>query len=77
MGYSPPKKITVIISFILLAFGLFFTIAPVFLATEFYSIFPPINVGTFSSFEMYLLIGVILVFCSWLLLIIGVNARGI
>ncbi|MHA1278400.1 MAG: hypothetical protein ACTSQ8_14510 [Candidatus Helarchaeota archaeon] len=68
MGWSPPKKITVIISFLLLVGGLVLAV----IAMGIWNVpdFPldPLITG---------IIALVLVFFSWILFLIGVISRGI
>ena len=75
MAYSPPKKITVIISLIILVIGLLllylviFNILPEFLLS--------ITIAPLTSYEFWGIIVMILVAVSWLLMFIGIKYRGI
>ncbi|MBY9007392.1 MAG: hypothetical protein KGD63_11610 [Candidatus Lokiarchaeota archaeon] len=70
MTYSPPKKITVIISFLILIFGLlllYWTIWP-----PLPDLWPVVTLGDLSNSEFWGIFGMIMVFLGWFLLWIGV-----
>jgi len=75
MAYSPPKKITVVISFLLLILG-FLLIISIYWIPEIYNALPAIDIGV-SKIEFYVITALALVFLSWLLFFIGINYRGI
>lgn len=74
MSWTPPSKITVIITFLLLAVGLFILIELFFGLT---GILPALNIGTFSSNQWWGIIGMTLVFLSWFLFYLGVIMKGL
>ena len=74
MAWTPPTKFTVIISFLLLAGGLFILIELFFSLT---GILPVLALGTFSSTETWGIIGMGLVFLAWFLMFLGVRLRGL
>lgn len=75
MSYSPPKKITVIISFLLLVLG-FLLILSIYWIPDIYNALPAIDIG-FSKIEFYVIVALTLIFLSWLLFFIGIRYRGI
>ncbi|MHA1197268.1 MAG: hypothetical protein ACTSSM_14370 [Promethearchaeota archaeon] len=64
MSYSPPKKATIFFSFLFLALGIFLI---------YYSLFglsitlPALTFGTYTSEQVYGMLGLGSVFLSWLL----------
>jgi len=74
MAWTPPTKFTVILSFICLAVGLFILIE---LLLGLYSILPALALGTFSSSEIWGIIGMGLVFLAWFLMFLGVRVKGL
>ncbi|MBD3212792.1 MAG: hypothetical protein GF311_09300 [Candidatus Lokiarchaeota archaeon] len=76
MTYSPPKKITVVISFLLLALGIILMVS-IYWIPAVWDTLSTITIGTLSPIEFWVIIGLGLVFLSWLLLFIGINYRGI
>ena len=74
MGWTPPSKFIVVITFLLMAFGI--------------AIFMDINMGLWPSFlagfafnigtyDGWVIIGLILVFLTWFLFFLGVKLTGI
>lgn len=76
MAYSPPKKITVIISFLFLLLG-FLLVISIYWIPEIYDVLPAIALGGLSKMEFYVIIALVLIFLSWILFFIGINYRGI
>ena len=74
MAWTPPTKFTVIFSFLLLAGGLFILIELFFSLT---GILPVLAIGTFSSTEIWGIIGMGLVFLAWFLMFLGVRLKGL
>lgn len=74
MAWTPPSKLTVIITFILLAIGLFVLVELFFGLT---GILPALNIGTFSSNQWWGIIGMTLVFLAWFLFYLGVIMKGL
>ena len=71
-GWTPPSKFIVIITFILMAFGIF-----IFMElnmTLWPSILPVINV---AGYNVWVLIGLILFFLTWFLFFLGVKLKGL
>ncbi len=75
MGWTPPSKFIVIITFLLWIFGLFVLIDQVFLAPD--SLLPEFSLGTFESSETWILFAMIAFFLVWFLLFLGVRLKGI
>jgi len=76
MGYSPPKKITVVLSFLLLALG-FLLVISIFWIPEIWNVLQTITIPGLSAIELWVIIALVLIFLSWLLFFIGINYRGI
>jgi hypothetical protein len=74
MAWTPPSKITVIITFLLLAAGLFILIELFF---GLLGILPALNIGTFTSGQWWGIIGMTLVFLAWFLMFLGVRMKGL
>ena len=74
MAWTPPSKLTVIITFLLLAVGLFILIELFF---DLIGILPALNIGTFSSDQWWGIIGMAAVFLSWFLFYLGVITKGL
>jgi len=75
MGWTPPTKFTVIISFLLLAFGIYILVDIVFLAPD--NILPELTLGDIESFETWTLIAIIVLFLSWFIFYLGVRLSGL
>lgn len=73
MGWTPPSKLTVIITFVLVAVGLFLLVELFFGLT---GILPALNIGTFTSDQWWGIIALTLVFLSWFLFYLGVIMKG-
>ena len=74
MAWTPPTKFTVILTFLLLAGGLFVLIELFFGLT---GVLPALALGTFSSTEVWGMIGMGLVFLAWFLMFLGVKMKGL
>ena len=74
MAWTPPSKFTVFLSFLILVGGLFLLIVLIFGIPGI--TLPAFNLGTLSSTETWGLIGIIIVFFSWLLFLLGVRLKG-
>lgn len=79
IAYSPPKKITVILSFLLLALGIYiiaevtFEILPdIFLLFDIGVAIPDI-----TNSQAWGFVGIVCVVLSWILFFLGINLRGI
>ncbi|TFF87816.1 MAG: hypothetical protein EU548_09740 [Promethearchaeota archaeon] len=75
MSWSPPKKITVIISFIILVLGVGLFLYLI-LGEPLLSILPVIPIVEYSQFQIYSMIAIGLVFLAWLIMLLGVLVRG-
>jgi len=74
MAWTPPTKFTVILTFLLLAGGLFVLIELFFGLT---GVLPPLPLGTFTSTQVWGMIGMGLVFLAWFLMFLGVKMKGL
>ena len=74
MAWTPPTKITVILSFLALAGGLY-VLTDLFFVTPILR--PTLALGTFSSTETWGIIGMGLVFLAWFLMFLGVKLKGL
>lgn len=79
MGWSPPKKITYVLSILFFILGVILVIEVAFGVLSFYSILPLITIfqPTLNSEDVWLIIGLFLMFLAWFLLILGVRIKGI
>lgn len=75
MGWTPPTKFTVIISFLLLAFGIYILVDIVFLAPD--NILPELTLGDINAFETWTLIAIMVLFLSWFIFYLGVRLTGL
>ena len=76
MGYSPPKKITVVVSFLLLVLG-FLLVVSIYWIPEIWNSLQTITVPGLTAEQLWVTISLVLIFFSWLLFFIGINYRGI
>ncbi|MHA1671759.1 MAG: hypothetical protein ACTSV5_14465 [Promethearchaeota archaeon] len=78
MAWTPPKKITWILSFIFMILGLVLVIELSWGVMKFYSYLPALTFlePTLNSYSVWLIIGLFLMFFAWLLLILGVRIKG-
>lgn len=74
MPWTPPTRFTVILAFLLLAGGLFVLIEALFGLT---GLLPPLPLGTFTSTQIWGIIGMGLVFLAWFLMFLGVKLKGL
>ncbi len=74
MAWTPPTKITVIISFLVLAGGLFVLSE---LLLGYTNVLPALALGAFSSAEVWGMIAMVLVFLAWFLMFLGVKMKGL
>ncbi len=74
MAWTPPTKWTVVFSFLVLAGGLFVLSE---LLLEYTNVLPTLALGTFSSAEVWGMIGMGLVFLAWFLMFLGVRLKGL
>jgi hypothetical protein len=79
MAWSPPKKITYVLSIIFFILGMILIIELIWGVIGFYSFLPAITFfqPNLSSGEVWMIIGLFLMFLAWILLILGVRVRGI
>jgi len=76
MAWTPPTKFTVILSFLLLAGGLF--ILEELLITLTGGILPPLALGMgFTSDQWWGIFGMTLVFLAWFFMFLGVKLKGL
>ena len=73
MAWTPPSKLMVIITFLLVAVGLFVLVELFFGLT---GILPALNIGTFTSNQWWGIIGMALVFLSWFLFYLSIIMKG-
>jgi len=74
MAWTPPTKFTVIISFLILAGGLY-VLTDLFFVTP--GLLPILALGTFNHTETWGIIGMVLVFLAWFLMFLGVKMKGL
>jgi hypothetical protein len=74
MAWTPPSKLIVTLTFLLVAVGLFILVELFFGLT---GILPALNIGTFTSDQWWGIIGMTLVFLSWFLFYLGVIMKGL
>ena len=78
MGWTPPTKFTVFISFLLSAFGLFIVVDLIFLGPDDYVIVQiDVKIGDFTQYETWGLIAIIVLFLSWFIFYLGVRLAGL
>jgi len=71
MGWTPPSKFIVILTFILMAFGLFILIDMIFLSP---SLLPNFELAGYHGWSIIVLI---LFFLTWFLFYLGVKLKGL
>ena len=72
MGWTPPTKATVILTFLLMAFGIFILLdLSGWIWSSFLPYFP---IGTLHGWHV---IAVIVLFLSWFILFLGVRLKGL
>ena len=74
MAWTPPTKLTVILSLLIVVGGLYVLIEAIFGLP---GVLPPLPLGTFSSTEVWGIIGMTLVFLAWFLMFLGVKLKGL
>ena len=76
MSWTPPRKITVFISFLIMAFGIFIILDE---SVIFWSgpLLPIISLFGLAPFQLWLLIAAIVIFISWILFYLGVQVKGL
>lgn len=77
MGWTPPSKFTVIIAFLLMAFGVYIIIDLIFLNVDGFLIDTDFTLGDFNVIETWSLIAIIVVFLSWFIFFLGVKLKGL
>ena len=79
MGWSPPKKITYVLSVLFFLLGLVLMIELIWGILYFGAYLPAIDffAPTLSSYEVYLIIALFLMFLGWFLMILGVRVKGL
>jgi hypothetical protein len=78
MGWTPPSKFTVILTFLLLAFGIFILIDIIYLAPDNHILLEiDLATGDFENFEVWGLIAIIILFLSWFIFYLGVKLSGL
>ncbi|MFX1375905.1 MAG: hypothetical protein ACFFA0_08855 [Promethearchaeota archaeon] len=77
MGWTPPSKLTVFITFLLMAFGLFIIIDLVYLGPDWILVDTDISIGDFDRYETWALIAIIVLFLSWFIFYLGVKLSGL
>ncbi|MFX1279320.1 MAG: hypothetical protein ACFFA3_07875 [Promethearchaeota archaeon] len=77
MGWTPPSKFTVIIAFLLMAFGVYIIIDLIFLNVDGFLIDTDFTLGDFTVIETWSLIAIIVVFLSWFIFFLGVKLKGL
>ncbi|MFX1568349.1 MAG: hypothetical protein ACFFCV_08270 [Promethearchaeota archaeon] len=75
MAWTPPSKFTVIITFLLMAFGIFILLdeSVIFWHSL---ILPTIHLFGLSNFQSWLVIAMIVFFLAWFLFFLGVKLKG-
>lgn len=76
MGWTPPSKFTVLLAFVLMAFGVFIVLdQSVVIWSD--TLLPVIHITpSLSSFQSWMIITAIVVFFSWFLFFLGVWFKG-
>ena len=76
MGWTPPSKFTVFITFLLMAFGIFILID---MTGEVFAdlVLPSIHLFDLANFQSWLIVAMIVFFLSWLLFFLGVKLKGL
>ncbi len=79
MAWTPPTKLTVIVSFICVVLGLILLIELIWGVMGFYSVLPVLTFlePNLSSYDVWLVIGLFLMFFAWFLMILGVRVKGL
>lgn len=72
MGWTPPSKLIVILTFLLMAFGLFIFMDK--LLPLWPDVLPTIQI---DGYPVWMIIGMILFFLTWFLFFLGVKFKGI
>ena len=79
MAWTPPKKSTWIISFILMILGLVLIIDLNWLPMGLYELLPALTFfePTLGSFEVWFIIALFLMFFAWFLMVLAVRVKGL
>jgi hypothetical protein len=79
MGWTPPSKFTVLIAFLLMAFGIFILIDFFFLLPDGNEILVQIDIsmGDWNQYQVWGLIAIIVEFLSWAVFYLGVRLSGL
>jgi hypothetical protein len=79
MGWTPPSKFTVMVSFLLCAFAIFILYDWTFLAPDGNGILieTDLEFGDFDVFQSWMIIAMVVVFLSWFLMFLGVRLTGL
>ncbi|MFX1425036.1 MAG: hypothetical protein ACFFBE_01185 [Promethearchaeota archaeon] len=79
MGWTPPSKFTVLITFLLMVFGLFICIDLFFLFPDGNELLVQIDIsmGDFTQYEVWAIIAMVVVFLSWFIFYLGVRLSGL
>ncbi|MFX1316237.1 MAG: hypothetical protein ACFE9T_10260 [Promethearchaeota archaeon] len=79
MAWTPPSKFTVIISFLICAFGIFILYDLAFFYPEFEGILYEwdFKIGDFNVYETWMLIAMVVLFLAWFLMFLGVRLKGL
>jgi hypothetical protein len=77
MSYSPPKKATIILSFIIFLIGFIFGLIYIYEPDTIYDIFEDFIKDPEDFFKLFMTGCFILTLVSWLLLYLGVRVRGL
>lgn len=79
MGWTPPSKFTVIISFLLCALGIFILYDLAFFLPENEGVISEMDfkIGDFNLYETWMLIAMVVLFLTWFLMFLGVRLKGL
>jgi len=78
MGWTPPSKFTVILTFLLLVFGIFILVDLIFLAPDDEILVGiDLSMGDFTQYEVWGIIAIIILFLSWFIFYLGVRLSGL
>ncbi|MFX0000005.1 MAG: hypothetical protein ACFE9Q_07670 [Candidatus Hodarchaeota archaeon] len=75
MAWTPPSKFIVVLTFLLMAFGVFILLD---MSVIFWNdlILPSVYLPGLSNFQSWMLIAMILFFFAWFLFFLGVKVKG-
>ena len=77
MGWTPPSKFTVLITFLLMVFGMFLLVDLFFLVPDELLVHIDISIGDFTKYEVWAIIAMVVLFLSWFLFYLGVRLSGL